>query len=249
VNTSTISLQLYTLRDAIAADLRGTLERVAGFGYTQVEPYDFVARADEFAEAFAAFGLSAPSAHALFLSTDDVDEIFATAARLGIGTVIDPFLGADRWTTRADIEAIATQLNGLVAVAAAHGIRIGYHNHFWELDQKIDGETALEVFAALLDPAVVLEVDTYWSAVGGQPAPALLERLGDRVRFIHVKDGPISMDTKAQTAVGGGASPIAEILAAAPQALRVVELDDFDGDVFDAVRDSLAFLVAAGEQA
>jgi hypothetical protein len=69
------------------------------------------------------------------------------------------------------------------------------------------------------------------------------------VRFIHVKDGPISMDTKAQTAVGGGASPIAEILAAAPQALRVVELDDFDGDVFDAVRDSLAFLVAAGEQA
>jgi len=38
-------------------------------------------------------------------------------------------------------------------------------------------------------------------------------------------------------------------MAAAPRALRVVELDDFAGDVFDALRDSLAYLTAHGVSA
>jgi hypothetical protein len=36
--------------------------------------------------------------------------------------------------------------------------------------------------------------------------------------------------------------PIDDILAAAPAALAVVELDDFTGDVFDAVTDSFTYL-------
>jgi hypothetical protein len=37
------SLQLYTLRDALAEDLPGTIRKVADIGFTQVEPYDFAA--------------------------------------------------------------------------------------------------------------------------------------------------------------------------------------------------------------
>jgi sugar phosphate isomerase/epimerase len=58
----------------------------------------------------------------------------------------------------------------------------------------IDGRTALEYFANLLDPAVVLEVDTYWVAVGGQGPVDILTELGDRVKFIHIKDGPLSQN-------------------------------------------------------
>ena len=93
----------------------------------------------------------------------------------------------------------------------------------------------------------MLEVDTYWAQVGGVPAVSLLERLGDRVRFIHVKDGDISRNNKAQVAVGGGRMPVADVLAAAPQAVRVVELDDVDGDVFEALADSITFLRSLGE--
>ena len=59
----------------------------------------------------------------------------------------------------------------------------------------------------------MLEVDTYWAAVGGQDVAALLGRLGDRVRYLHVKDGPI---TKARTEYRGrpGRMPVADILAA-----------------------------------
>ena len=98
------------------------------------------------------------------------------------------------------------------------------------------------MLADALDPAVLLEVDTYWAAVGGQDVPALLGRLGDRVRYLHVKDGPVTRDDP-MTAVGTGRMPVAEILAACPSAeWHVVELDRCATDMLTAVRDSLAWL-------
>ena len=91
-------------------------------------------------------------------------------------------------------------------------------------------------------PDVVLEVDTYWAYAGGADVPALLGRLGDRVVALHVKDGDGTLDTFGQVAVGSGSLPIWDIIAAAPDALRVVELDDSAGDVFDALRDSRTYL-------
>ena len=72
------SLQLYTLRDALQEDLPGTISKVADIGFTQVEPYDFVATAKELGAALKENGLTAPSGHAPLL-TQNQDEIFAAA--------------------------------------------------------------------------------------------------------------------------------------------------------------------------
>ena len=93
---------------------------------------------------------------------------------------------------------------------------------------------------------MILEVDAYWAAVGGQDAPALLRRLGDKVVALHLKDGPGTPEVLDQVAVGQGAQPIRAVVDAAPHALRVVELDDCRGDRFTAVADSLAWLTAEG---
>src|SRR6266536_4085714 len=163
------------------------------------------------------------------------DAVFAAAAALGIGTVIDPFVPPERWQDPADIAATAAALNDAAKLAAGHGLRIGYHNHWWELQSRIGGRSALEVFADQLDPAVVLEVDTYWAAAGGEDAPALLRRLGDRVRAIHVKDGGLATDATGQVPAGQGRVPVTEVLAAAPDALRVIEFDAYDGDIFEGI--------------
>src|SRR5438477_43939 len=86
-----------------------------------------------------------------------------------------------------------------------------------------DLEGALELLAPRLDDRVVLEVDTYWVEVGGVDVVDLLGRLGDRVRFLHVKDGDKSRDTKAQLPAGEGEMDIPAVLAAAPDAMRVLE--------------------------
>ena len=245
MSDSPLSVQLYTVRDALAADLPGTLSRISAIGYRNVELYGFVDRVDEYAELLPTFGLSVPSAHA-HLVGDDVAPIFDAARRLGITTIIDPHIERERWTTRDDVAASATAINALSAIGTDYGLAVGYHNHWWEAGNTIDGTPAIEVFADLLDDAVVLEIDTYWAEVGGLPAPQLLTRLGQRVKFIHVKDGAVTHNNEEQTAVGSGKIDVLSVLAAAPQAMRVVELDGFNGDVFEALSDSFVYLTSNG---
>lgn len=242
--TSNLSVQLYTVREAAAEDLTGTLTRLAEAGYELVEPYAFVDFGPALGEALQASGLRAPTTHQGFLAADDAaqDRIFAAAAALGIETVIDPHHAAEHWTTEADVAETAAKLDAAAAIAAKHGVKVGYHNHAHEISARIGDRTALEVLADKLGPAVGLEVDAYWVAVGGEDPVALLERLGDRVIAVHVKDGDGSAETKNQVAVGAGEQPIEQILAATPNALHVVELDDSHGDRFEAVRDSFVFL-------
>jgi len=240
---SKLSVQLYSVRDAFAHDPAGTLARLAGLGFTQVEPYGVRENLAVLRTALPDHGLTAPTAHAQLLDQRiDQPAVFAAAAELGIGIVIDPMVEPARWQDPADIAATAAALNDAAKVAAEHGVTVGYHNHFWELQSRIADRTAFEVLAEQLDPAVVLEVDTYWATAGGAEAPALLRRLGDRVRALHVKDGNLATDGSGQVPAGQGRVPVLEVLAAAPQALRVVEFDRYDGDIFTALGASLAFL-------
>lgn len=247
MSTHPLSVQLWTVRESLAADPQATLTRLAEIGFTTVELFGFTERVAQLKGALSDAGLRPSSAHA-HLVGEDLDTVFSAALELGIPTVIEPMVAAEHWTTFEAVAATASALNAAAAKAADHELTVGYHNHWWELQNSIDGTPALEVFAAQLDPAVVLEVDTYWATVGGVPAAGLLERLGERVQFIHVKDGDISDDNTKQVAVGSGRMPVLDVLAAAPQALRVVELDDFTGDVFDALRDSVAYLTANGQR-
>ena len=240
--TTTVSVQLYSVRDAIADDLPGAVARLAEIGFTNVEPYGFAERVDEYERAFASSGISAPSGHAPVIDSDDPDLYFDAAVRLGIGTVIDPFVPTERWQSADEIAKTADRVNALAARAATFGLAFGYHNHNWELANRVDGRPALLSFVDRIDDAVVLEIDTFWASVGGVDTPKLLRSLGDRVKFVHVKDGALSDDTSLQQPAGKGAVDVAGILAAAPQAVRVVEFDAYAGDVFDGIAESFAWL-------
>ena len=164
---------------------------------------------------------------------------------VGAGTVIVPSVDPERFADADAVATLAAELNQAAAKAADQGLRLGYHNHDFELSSIVGGRPALEVLADALDPAVILEVDTYWAAVGGQDVPALLGRLGDRVRYLHVKDGPVVSRDDMMVAVGSGRMPVADILAACPSAeWHVVELDRCATDMLTAVGDSLAWLAA-----
>jgi sugar phosphate isomerase/epimerase len=257
------SVQLYTVRDAVTADIDQALARVREVGYELVEPYAFAERTADFERAMAAAGLAAPTGHAAVIDAETPEKVFEAAGRLGIGVVIDPFIPTDRWQTGDDVKWIADRVNQLAEQAKGYGLRFGYHNHQWEFTNRVDDRPAYEQFVELLSPEVVLEVDTFWATVGGADAPAVLRGLGDRVVAIHVKDGAVTGDIASilpssedalvvppalkaafenQTPAGQGDIDVAAILAAAPNALRVVEFDAYRGDVFEGIAESLAWL-------
>lgn len=243
--TTPPALQLYTLREQLAGNRKDMLRAVAGFGYGAVEPYDVRTDPERLRDDLGEAGLAVCAVHAK--ATGDEAEAFLSGARtVGAGTVIVPWAHPERFSSRDAIEDLARELNEGAAKARDHGLRFGYHNHSFELESAVDGKTGLEVLADLLDADAVLEVDTYWAAVGGQDVPALLTRLGDRVRYLHVKDGPVTKDDP-MTAVGAGRMPVADILAAAKSAeWHVVELDRCATDMLTAVRESLDWLAANG---
>lgn len=243
-----VSVQLYSVRDALAADPGTTVQRLADLGFHAVEPFGLTDAVDALEPTLAAAGLTAPTSHVTLLGGAH-EAAFVAAARLGVATLIDPFVPAERWATREDVAALAAELTVVARLAADHGLQVGYHNHWWELETVIDGAPALEVFADELGDAVVLELDTYWSAVGGVDPVTLLARLGERVVALHIKDGPVSTDIELQQPAGQGDMPIAEILAAAPHARPVIEFDAYAGDVFEGIAESLAFLHTLGVEA
>ncbi len=240
------AVQLYTVREQMAADRKGVLAQLAAFGYRAVEPFDVLSDPEGLRADLAAAGLTVCSVHAS-PAGERGDAVVSAVRTLGADTIIVPYLPPARFADADGVRDVAHELTGLSRWAADHGLRLGYHNHDFELSSMIGGRPALEVLAGQLGDAVLLEVDTYWAAVGGQDVPDLLRRLGDRVRYLHVKDGPATGRDDDMTAVGAGRLPVAEILAANPSVQwHVVELDRCATDMMTAVRESLAWLVRQG---
>lgn len=243
--TSPPALQLYTVREQLPTDRMAVLRRIAGFGYGAVEPYDVLTDPDRLRADLDEAGLTVCSVHAKVLGPD-ADALLRGTRTVGAATVIVPWMEPAIFADADGVARLARDLNEAAVRAADHGLRLGYHNHWFELEHRFDGRTALELLAAQLPPEVVLEVDTYWAAVGGEDPAALLSRLGSKVAALHLKDGPISRDTKAMQPVGEGAMRFPAIIAAAPSALRVVEADDSRMDQFDLLARSRDYLVREG---
>lgn len=237
------SVQLYSVRDHMN-DREATLKRLAEIGFTAVEPYDPMTDPAGFHALAEDLGLTVSGAHAGALLKDpDPAPVFEAVATLGTDLAILPGgIPEDDFKTHDGLKHVADRLNALAAKSAEAGLRFGYHNHYWEFEPVLDGRHALEILADLVDPAVLFEIDTYWSSVGGADTPAVLERLGERVVALHVKDGPV-VKGEPNVAVGTGAMPVPAVLAAAPaDAWRVIEFDEAATDIFEALAASLAYV-------
>lgn len=259
--TPDISVQLYSIHPELEADLDGSLGKLADIGLRTVEAFDFVRRVDELKASFGKYGLSAPTGHAILiedagvatpdglLTVPPAEETFAAAKELGVGVVIDPFVAPSRWQSADDVKRNADRLNERAAQAADFDLKVGYHNHDHELTTKIDGRPVLELLAEQLDPAVKLEVDLYWAFAGGADLLPLLRGLGDRVIAVHVKDGPMRPGISAsnmpsdQQPAGKGDVPLTEVLTSDVEIpYAVIEFDHYEGDTFDAIAQSYAYL-------
>jgi sugar phosphate isomerase/epimerase len=243
-----VAVQLYSLRDAAAADFPGVLRRVGAMGYAGVELAGFHdVDPTEVGRVLADVGLRVASAHVGLDPADQYEAALDVHQALGADTVVVPFLAPDDFATADAVARAADRINAAHEITSARSLTLGYHNHWWELEHSIDGRPGLLALFDRLAPDVVAEVDIYWAQVGGTDPTVLLGELGNRAAFLHVKDGPADEPGSPMVAVGDGAIDVPTVLAAAPSARwHIVELDQCATDMEVAVARSHDFLVGAG---
>lgn len=256
-----LAVQLYTFRDPARFGGAGlgldvpTLTAIADAGFSGVETVD-VPGGDPVAarRVLADLGLAITSAHTWADHADvaSMDRAAADLAELGARRMIVSGRGFE---TVAATVAFADGLLAAAEVAAAHGLRLGYHNHDAEL-RTLDGIPAIDRLATRLGDAVDLQVDIFWVVVGGADPAALIGRLGGRVVSLHVKDG-VDLPGRAYDAepfvnvpVGSGVVDPGPAIDAAMTAgsieWLIVEFDHVSGSAIEAARTSAAYLIGHG---
>jgi sugar phosphate isomerase/epimerase len=85
--------------------------------------------------------------------------------------------------------SLGQELGAMAEQFERAGIRLGYHNHHWELKAKDGGKTALElIFEAANGSPLAWQVDVAWLVRGGADPKEWIERYRDRITAAHVKD-------------------------------------------------------------
>ncbi len=198
-----IAVQLYTVRSLASVDLDGTLDAVAAAGYRAVEIAGLpdVGGAD-LARSLGAVGLRPVAAHVgIERLREAPDAVADWLVRIDCPRVIVPWMPETDRGTVDDVRRFADGLQSLADRFAPAGIRVGYHNHAFEFD-PLEGTTIWDVFLEQSGPDIDIEVDVYWMAVAGRDPVAGIERLGRRVRMLHMKDlslEPVTHDVPAGT--------------------------------------------------
>lgn len=240
-------MQLWSVYALAQQGFPGVLRQISDLGYVAVEAYELHGlKPTAVRRLLDELGLELCSSHAPFPAGPDAHRILDEQSELG-APVLAWSLEAEEFATADSIARGVERVNEGAANAREYGLWIAYHNHCAEFSRLPDGRRAYDVLLDQLDPDVLLELDVYWAALAGVDPAAATRELGDRVRFLHVKDGPAKTVEDAMVAVGQGSLDIPAILAANPWAAwHIVELDRCDTDVMTALRDSYDYLVGNG---
>jgi sugar phosphate isomerase/epimerase len=246
------ALQLYSVRDLTARDFAGTMKKVADIGYKLVETagYGNLKTAKEAKKALDDAGLKAVSGHfAIDLLENKIDQVVEDAQTLGLDMVVCPFLPEDRRKDAAGYLATAKVLEKAGLALHQYGPVLAYHNHNFEF-QKFDNKYGLALIFENTQPHLVAaEVDVYWVKNAGVDPVEYLNKLGDRVRALHLKD-MLAGDEKRFAPVGSGVIDFKAVLAAAEKngvRYGIVEQDrTYDQATLDVIKTSLENLKKMG---
>lgn len=135
-------------------------------------------------------GLKVISLHSNLASIENNPKAIADEAK-SFGTDIVVITGMYQfdYSSLEEVESLAKRLNYAGKDLAAEGIRLLYHNHNCELQKVTSEKTAYDIIIEQTNPEYVnFQFDSYWMADGGANVPALMDKLGSRMKLWHIND-------------------------------------------------------------
>ncbi len=185
-----IALQLYSVREACAEDLPGTLEAVTQMGYEGVEfagHYDY--SASDLRQMLDDNGLACCGSHHGIdeLMGDELMRAVESNKELGNQFLICSILPEEYRNSKSAWLEGAQLFNEISERVRPLDMWVGYHNHQIEFTE-MDGELPWDIFFGNTSQEVVIQLDTGHALAGGADPVKLLEQYPGRALTVHLKE-------------------------------------------------------------
>jgi sugar phosphate isomerase/epimerase len=260
-----IGLQLYTIRDAMAKDVPGSLKRVSDIGYKYVELAGYSEgrfygyEPAEFKKLVNDLGMDILSSHtqveAEGITLDNAKKMTDDHAKLGVKYCVQPWIVEEARKSVSSFQKMVADWNKVGEIMKESGIQFGYHNHNFEFG-VVEGKVPYyDIFLAELDKDLVtMELDMFWATKAGHNPVDIIKKYPGWFQLFHMKD----MFTKEEpffttgnvtdfAPVGEGLIDFRDILSVkdiAGMKYMIVEQDSTkDGLPFDAIQKSINNLI------
>lgn len=268
-----VGLQLYSIRDDMAKDIRKTLKAVKDMGYDYVELagyYDMSAA--ELKKLLDEYGLEAVSTHESYeCILNDKEQKLDDLKTLGLKYYAMPYMGLDKHKGSDVFQKTVEDFKTVGKILKDNGVQFLYHNHAFEFT-RYDGKFALEWLLDEVGDLIYPELDVCWVHYAGYKPDDYILKYKNKLPVLHLKDfacvnmpdGPVYTDEIADEPkypdrekagfefrpVGHGVQDIPAILKAAEEAgteYVIVEQDAFtDIEPMKAVKMSRDYLKSLG---
>ena len=227
-----VGLQLYTFFNQIDDDVPGTLKKIAGIGYKEIESAFskkggyYGMKPKEFSKLVSDIGMSWKSHHvtgAPFKMPPNAkpitdangnpvkfppmgnlkDNMQELVDEAAEGGILYLVCASTPTKTVDEIQSSIEVLNQTGEACKKSSITLAYHNHTGEFD-KIEGQTqtAYDMFLSQLSADIKMELDLCWATKAGIDPVELFKKNPGRFHLWHVKD--LNKEKQGPAPVGEG---------------------------------------------
>jgi sugar phosphate isomerase/epimerase len=194
-----IGCQTWPVREMVAKDFPGTIQKLAQAGFQTIELCSPVGYSDsgfaglakykgpELKKILSDAGVSCISSHfSIQELRDNQDDRIAWAKDVGLKQMIVPSLDGPKNPTMDDVKRAADEYNKIGEKAAKAGIQQGLHNEDFEIS-SVGGKRTYDVLLELLDPKLVKFQFQVSTISNGYDAAEYFTKYPGRFMSMHVQ--------------------------------------------------------------
>jgi sugar phosphate isomerase/epimerase len=247
-------LQLYSLRNQLKKDFKGSLDSIHQFGIRNVEGNEFYGISPEkFRKGIDEQGLKLVS---FAVDYDDLNKdltpVIERARLLGVSFLVCYWIPHKSSNfDMSNVDEAAARFNQAGKILKENGIQLCYHNHGYEFQPSANGTLFDDLLMKTNPDYVNYELDVFWAKQGCVDPVQLIKKYPTRFLLMHLKDRQVgtrcdlSGHAKEETNVvlGNGDVNIKKIIRAAKKTnVKYLFIEDESTPVMQQIPQSLRYL-------
>lgn len=185
-----VGIQLYSLREEMAADTDATLKAVKEMGYDYVEFAGYHGHsADKLKGMLDKYGLTAISVHQVYEPfLENEQEMIEYLKTLGVKYSAIPSMSRDKYANGDIYDTVVKEITSVATALKNAGITMLYHNHDYEFVPH-EGKLLIDhLYDSIPADIFQTEFDCCWIKYAGYDPSEYLRKYEGRSTVLHLKD-------------------------------------------------------------